>query len=131
MAHLLTPAPATVALTVRARKSSLYSWKSGCFPRVYCCVGHQYQYQISSISNQDQAPPPNEDQQDQHLSCRRYLCLITHHNQDPNLSGVEAKVLTSKKRKEAMKEVAKLSAKGKTIYEEPLPASEELHPASD
>ncbi|XP_034685931.1 uncharacterized protein LOC117914629 [Vitis riparia] len=36
--------------------------------------------------------------------------------QDPNLSGVQAKVLASKKRKEAMKEtVAKLREQGKAI----------------
>lgn len=35
---------------------------------------------------------------------------------DPNVSGVQAKVLASKKRKEAMKEsVAKLREKGKAI----------------
>ena len=37
---------------------------------------------------------------------------------DPNVSGVQAKVLASKKRKEAMKEeVAKLRERGKTIKE--------------
>lgn len=37
---------------------------------------------------------------------------------DPNVSGVQAKVLASKKRKEAMKEsVAKLREKGKAIKE--------------
>lgn len=36
--------------------------------------------------------------------------------QDPNLSGVQAKVLASKKRKEAMKEtMAKLREQGKAI----------------
>lgn len=45
---------------------------------------------------------------------------------DPNVSGVQAKVIASKKRKEAMKElVAKLRDKGKTIstnVEPPPPA---------
>ncbi|KAH7547616.1 hypothetical protein FEM48_Zijuj01G0328800 [Ziziphus jujuba var. spinosa] len=37
---------------------------------------------------------------------------------DPNVSGVQAKVLASKKRKEAMKEsIAKLREKGKAIQE--------------
>ncbi|KAL3828445.1 hypothetical protein ACJIZ3_017247 [Penstemon smallii] len=39
---------------------------------------------------------------------------------DPNVSGVLAKVLASKKRKEAMKEsMAKLKEKGKPIIQEP------------
>ncbi|KAF5820228.1 hypothetical protein HanXRQr2_Chr02g0086391 [Helianthus annuus] len=43
---------------------------------------------------------------------------------DPNVSGVLAKVLASKKRKEAMKEsIAKLREKGKAINE-PSPAPE-------
>ncbi|CAL0313515.1 unnamed protein product [Lupinus luteus] len=45
---------------------------------------------------------------------------------DPNVSGVQAKVMASKRRKEAMKEaVAKLREKGKTINEDSLPASSE------
>lgn len=40
--------------------------------------------------------------------------------QDPNLSGVQAKVLASKKRKEAMKEtMAKLREQGKSINQQP------------
>ncbi|PKI33582.1 uncharacterized protein LOC116195006 [Punica granatum] len=43
---------------------------------------------------------------------------------DPNVSGVQAKVLASKKRKEAMKEeMAKLRQKGKAIDESPQPKS--------
>ncbi|KAF6137476.1 hypothetical protein GIB67_008425 [Kingdonia uniflora] len=39
---------------------------------------------------------------------------------DPNVSGVQAKVLASMKRKEAMKDaVAKLKEKGKPIYSSP------------
>lgn len=39
---------------------------------------------------------------------------------DPNLSGVQAKVLASKKRKEALKEAtAKLRAKGKPVDQPP------------
>lgn len=43
---------------------------------------------------------------------------------DPNISGLAAKVLASKKRKEAMKrEMAKLREQGKTIVpEEPEPS---------
>lgn len=41
---------------------------------------------------------------------------------DPNLSGVQAKVLASKKRKEALKEaVAKLREKGKPVVKQPPP----------
>lgn len=53
--------------------------------------------QRSSAARRPPPPPPQE-------------------KQDPNLSGVRAKVLASKKRKEAMKEtMAKLREKGKTI----------------
>ncbi|OIV93217.1 hypothetical protein TanjilG_27396 [Lupinus angustifolius] len=156
MAHLLTPAPATAttALYSRAQKSSLHSWKNGYFPtprpRV-CCVGHQYQHQISSISSQDHVPPPSEDLDQQPL-CRRALIGLSgalvlglslsyeqsaiaagrppppppKEKKDPNVSGVQAKVTASKRRKEAMKEaVAKLREKGKTIDEISLPASSE------
>ncbi|CAN8292030.1 unnamed protein product [Cochlearia groenlandica] len=49
--------------------------------------------------------------------------------QDPNVSGVQAKVLASKKRKDAMKaSMAKLREKGKSVVEEepssPSPSSE-------
>ncbi|XP_061373463.1 uncharacterized protein LOC133315806 [Gastrolobium bilobum] len=143
MAHLLTPAP---ALSARPRKSSLYSWKNGCFitSRV-CCVGHQYQPEASSIS--DQVPSPRDD----HSLRRRALMGLSgavmlglslsdeqsasgagrppppppKEKKDPNLSGVQAKVLASKRRKEAMKEtVAKLREQGKTINKEPPPASQ-------
>jgi len=41
---------------------------------------------------------------------------------DPNVSGVMAKILASKRRKEAMKEeVGKLRARGKTVSEEAPP----------
>ncbi|KAK1591457.1 hypothetical protein Q3G72_008063 [Acer saccharum] len=44
----------------------------------------------------------------------------TGEKKDPNVSGVQAKVLASKKRKEAMKQaVAKLREKGKAIINEP------------
>ena len=46
---------------------------------------------------------------------------------DPNVSGLQAKVLASKRRKEAMKEeIAKLRQKGKTIQQPP--PSEETPP---
>lgn len=42
----------------------------------------------------------------------------TEEKKDPNVSGVRAKVLASKRRKEAMKEaVSKLKEKGKPIQE--------------
>lgn len=41
---------------------------------------------------------------------------------DPNVSGVQAKVLASKRRKEAMKEeVAKLRERGKPLNKDPPP----------
>ncbi|EEF37482.1 uncharacterized protein LOC8286364 [Ricinus communis] len=56
-----------------------------------------------------QAPPPPEEKK------------------DPNVSGVQAKVLASKKRKEAMKEsIAKLREKGKVVDEQSKPIMNEL-----
>ncbi|KAF2531731.1 hypothetical protein F2Q70_00030979 [Brassica cretica] len=43
---------------------------------------------------------------------------------DPNVSGVQAKVLASKKRKEAMKaSMAKLRERGKSVVDEEKPSS--------
>lgn len=149
MAHLLTPTPTTAAasLSARARKSPLYSWKNGYFPtpRV-CCVGHQYQQsQPFSISDLDQVSPHRDD----HSLRRRTLMGLSgavmlglslsdeenvsvaarpppsppKEKKDPNVSGVQAKVLASKRRKEAMKEeVAKLRERGKPINKEPPPS---------
>lgn len=62
--------------------------------------------QSASAAGRPPPPPPKE-------------------KKDPNVSGVQAKVLASKRRKEAMKEeVAKLREKGKAINKEPSPASE-------
>ncbi|KAK7362719.1 hypothetical protein VNO77_04840 [Canavalia gladiata] len=150
MAHLLTPAPTTnataLAPRVRNRKSPLHYWKSGHFPSPkVCCVGHQFQYQASSISDHDQLPPPPRDDHSLHrrtlmgLSGAVLLGLSLSDEQsasgagrppppppkekkDPNVSGVQAKVLASKRRKEAMKEaVAKLRERGKPIDKEPPP----------
>ncbi|XP_020235928.1 uncharacterized protein LOC109815584 [Cajanus cajan] len=138
MAHLLTPTPATAAtaLSSRARKSPL-SWENGYFPtpRV-CCVGYQSHSQPSSIS------PPRDD----HSLRRRILMGLSgavvlgwslsdeksasraarppppppREKKDPNVSGVQAKVLASKRRKEAMKEeVARLRERGKPVNKEP------------
>ncbi|TKY59155.1 myosin-5 protein [Spatholobus suberectus] len=148
MAHLLTPPPTTAAtaFSARARKSPLYSWKNGYFPTTrVCCVGHQYQQsQPSSISGLDQVPPPR----DHHSLRRRTLIELSgavvlglslsdeqsargaarlpppppREKKDPNVSGVQAKVLASKRRKEAMKEeMAKLRERGKPINIESPP----------
>ncbi|KAE9597230.1 putative CRIB domain-containing protein [Lupinus albus] len=145
MAHLITPAPttATTVLYSRAQKSSLYSWKNVYFPtpRV-CCVGYKYQHQISAISNQDRKyQQPLRRRALMGLSGALLLGLSLSNEQnasaggrpppppprekkDPNVSGVQAKVMASKRRKEAMKEtVAKLRDKGKTINEESLPTA--------
>ncbi|XP_004505146.1 uncharacterized protein [Cicer arietinum] len=146
MAHLLTPPPATAATALSARPkkiSSLYSWKNGYFatPRV-CCVGNQHQHQ-----HNDLAPSTSDD----HTLRRRALMGLSgavvfglswsdeqsasgagrppprppKEKQDPNVSGVVAKVMASKKRKEAMKEeIARLREKGKAINinKDPSPA---------
>ncbi|KAJ1382458.1 hypothetical protein SESBI_44235 [Sesbania bispinosa] len=143
MAHLLPPPPTTGATTLSTRlqkSSSLYSWKNGCskITRV-CCVGHQHRHQVS---DQDQVPPLRDD----HSLRRRALVGLSgavvlglgwgdeqsasgagrppppppREKKDPNVSGVQAKVLASKKRKEAMKEaMSKLREKGKAINKEP------------
>ncbi|CAJ1939312.1 unnamed protein product [Sphenostylis stenocarpa] len=145
MAHLLTPTPTTAAtpLSARARQSPLYSWKNGNFstPRV-CCVRHQCQQ--SRPSHLDQVPPHRDD----HSLRRRTLMGLSGavmlglglvdeqsasgaarrpppppaEKKDPSVSGVMAKILASKRRKEAMKEeVAKLRERGKTVNKEAPP----------
>ncbi|RDX71423.1 hypothetical protein CR513_49239 [Mucuna pruriens] len=160
MAHLLTPTPTTAAtaLSARARKSPVYSWKNGYFPtprpRV-CCVGHQYQQSHpSSISDLDQVPSPRDD----HSLRRRTLMGLSgavvlglslsdeqsasvaarppppppREKKDPNVSGVQAKVLASKRRKEAMKEeVAKLRERGKSANKDPSPPPPPPPPAPE
>ncbi|CAN6167656.1 unnamed protein product [Urochloa humidicola] len=55
---------------------------------------------VASAASKRRPPPPSP----------------TEEKKDPNVSGVQAKVLASKKRKEAMKEaVAKLREKGKPV----------------
>ncbi|XP_027345478.1 uncharacterized protein LOC113857605 [Abrus precatorius] len=152
MAHLLGQAPTTAATAISARtrvgnrkRSPLHSWKNGYFPTPkMCCVGHQFQYQASTISDHDQLPPPGDD----HSLRRRTLMGLSgtlllglglsdeqsasfaarppppppKEKKDPNVSGVQAKVLASKRRKEAMKEaMAELRERGKPINKEPQP----------
>ncbi|KAI5386815.1 uncharacterized protein LOC127107094 [Lathyrus oleraceus] len=149
MAHLLTPAPTTAATPLSARpwnSSSLYSLKNACFttPRV-CCIGNQYQHQVS---NDEQVPHIREDytlhrrralmglsgavvlglswreEQSARAAARRPPPPPPKEKKDPNISAVQAKVLASKKRKEALKEeVARLREKGKAvnINKEPPP----------
>ncbi|KAL2344889.1 hypothetical protein Fmac_006174 [Flemingia macrophylla] len=151
MAHLLTPTPTTAATSVstRTRKSPLYSWKNSYLPtpRV-CCVGHNHQ----SPPDLDQVPPPHDD----HCLRRRTvmgLCGAVvlglslsdeqsasraarppppppREKKDPNVSGVQAKVLASKRRKEAMKEeVARLRERGKPVNNGPPPLPPPPSPA--
>lgn len=58
-------------------------------------------------------------------AARRPPASPAEEKKDPNVSGVMAKVLASKKRKEAMKEsMAKLREKGKPIVQIQEPSSE-------
>jgi hypothetical protein len=57
---------------------------------------------IASAAGKRRPPPPPES--------------TTEEKKDPNVSGVQAKVLASRKRKEAMKEaVAKMRERGKPV----------------
>ncbi|KAL9325299.1 hypothetical protein ACSQ67_005944 [Phaseolus vulgaris] len=148
MAHLLTPPPTTAATPLsaaRARKSLLYSWKNGHFPTSkVCCFHHQYQQsQPSSISDLNKVPPHRGhslhrrtlvglsgaavvglglvDEQRASGAARRPPPPPTE-KKDPSVSGVMAKILASKRRKEAMKEeVDKLRARGKSVNKEAPP----------
>ncbi|CAI8618320.1 unnamed protein product [Vicia faba] len=148
MAHLLSPVPTTAVTPLSARpwnSSSLCSGKNGCFttPRV-CCIGNQYQHQVS---NHEQVPPLRDDhtlhrrammglsgaavlglswsnEQSARAAARRPPPSPPKEKKDPNVSAVQAKVMASKKRKEALKEeVARLREKGKAvnINKEPPP----------
>lgn len=148
MVHLLTPTPTTAATALSVRpwnSSSRYSSKNVCFttPRVNC-IGNQSQQQVSNL---DQVPPTSDDhslhrralmglsgavmlglswsdEQSARAAARRPPPPPPKEKKDPNLSAAQAKVLASKKRKEAMKaEVARLREQGKTvnINKEPPP----------
>ncbi|KAF7824305.1 DNA translocase FtsK [Senna tora] len=58
----------------------------------------------------------NEESQNASAAARRPPPPPPEEKKDPNVSGVQAKVLASKKRKEALKQsVAKMREKGKPI----------------
>lgn len=59
------------------------------------------------------------DDRNAYAAARRPPPPPPQEKKDPNVSGVQAKVLASKKRKEAMKqEIAKLRERGKPVAEE-------------
>ncbi|XP_059655399.1 uncharacterized protein LOC132302526 [Cornus florida] len=130
MAHLLTPAPATTATPISTRFTKNTHFPTFGFQRLSVLACHQGPDQAlddddtlvhrrvvmlglvgatlgltvgdrSAIAAARRPPPPPPGEK-----------------KDPNVSGVLAKVLASKKRKEAMKEsMAKLREKGKAIDE--------------
>ncbi|XP_041001155.1 uncharacterized protein LOC121246904 [Juglans microcarpa x Juglans regia] len=116
MAHSLTPAPApaTVPISTTSRKKTQCS-SLGCDGDLDYKLVHRRAVTlglagavlglnvsdrgVSAAARRPPPPPPEE---------RR--------GRDPNLSGVQAKVLASKKRNEAMKEaVGKLRGRGKPV----------------
>ncbi|XP_047148056.1 uncharacterized protein LOC124820420 [Vigna umbellata] len=148
MAHLLTPPPTTAAaaLSSRARKTLLYSQKNGNFPTsTVSSFGPQYQQsQPSSISDLHQVPSHRGhslhrrtlmglsgavvvglgllDEQRASGAARRPPPPPPTEKKDPGVSGVMAKILASKRRKEAMKEeVDKLRARGKPVNKDAPP----------
>ncbi|MED6160644.1 hypothetical protein PIB30_053343 [Stylosanthes scabra] len=137
MAHLLTPAPTTtvpIGLSSKSRKTSLNSWKKG---RV-CCHFISDHHELLPSSSDHHSPRRRalmglsgalvlgglslSDERIANAAARRPPPPPPQERKDPNVSGVQAKVLASKRRKEAMKEeVARLRERGKPINEEPPP----------
>ncbi|KAL1327252.1 hypothetical protein HN51_037324 [Arachis hypogaea] len=137
MAHLLTPAPTTttasIGLSSKPRKSSPNSWKKG---RV-CCHFISEQHELPSSSDHHSLRRRAlmglsgalvlgglslSDERVASAAGRRPPPPPPEERKDPNVSGVQAKVLASKRRKEAMKEeVARLRERGKPIIKEPSP----------
>ncbi|TVU08917.1 hypothetical protein EJB05_42345 [Eragrostis curvula] len=116
MAHTMAPLPTTqhanTILTVSPKSpalksSSIISLGSKCDTRrTFLCgliaagASAMLGPDIASAASKRRPPPPE----------------TTEEKKDPNISGVQAKVLASRKRKEAMKEaVAKMREKGKTV----------------
>ncbi|KAK9287755.1 hypothetical protein L1049_016195 [Liquidambar formosana] len=124
MAHALTPAPAAATpISTRSTKKKTHFAPLG-FQRVWAChqasnealhdgivyrrtftlglagavLGLNISDQSASAAARRPPPPPPEEKR------------------DPNMSGVQAKVLASKRRKEAMKEaMTKQREKGKPV----------------
>ncbi|KAI4324379.1 hypothetical protein L6164_023924 [Bauhinia variegata] len=124
MAHSLTPAAATAKTPISG--GSARSGKASFSPRVWAShqIPHDRHHSThrrtltlglsgalllglsSSASAAARRPPPPPPKE----------------KRDPNVSGVQAKVLASKKRKEAMKEaIAKLRERGKPVQEQGQP----------
>ncbi|CDP08012.1 unnamed protein product [Coffea canephora] len=125
---LTETAPATTAIPISTRSKQSNATQSLSFPRV--SAFHR---------GSDQAPVPNllyrrslafglvgavlglnSAEKCASAAARRPPPPQPEEKKDPNVSGLTAKVLASKRRKEAMKEnVAKLRKQGKPIITEP------------
>lgn len=132
MAHSLSSVPATANVIAALSCSTRFSNRRCSYQRL--------------PNLQARSDPCNETPQHSHHISRRNAALILtgamlgvnvvdrsaeaaarrppppppQEKKDPNLSGVQAKVLASKKRKEALKEAtAKLRAKGKPVDQPP------------
>ncbi|XP_031272857.1 uncharacterized protein LOC116131325 [Pistacia vera] len=130
MAHSLTTIPPTTTtktpISTKSKRAVLHIPSLG-FQRIWAC--HQHSKQVFD----DHKPIHRRDvtlglvgaalglsvgSRDASAAGRRSPPPSTEEKKDPNVSGVQAKVLASKKRKEAMKQsIAKLREKGKPLNE--------------
>ncbi|KAM7486597.1 hypothetical protein LguiA_002606 [Lonicera macranthoides] len=132
MAHSLAPATAVIPISTTISKKTTTT--SGSIPSVF----FQRVWACSQGSNSNQAPDQSLVQrriitlglagaalglnigsnQSANAAARRPPPPPPTEKKDPNVSGVTAKILASKKRKEAMKDaVAKMRESGKAIKE--------------
>ncbi|KAK2970667.1 hypothetical protein RJ640_026711 [Escallonia rubra] len=127
MAHSLLPGTPAAATAISTRSTKNPSLPCSGFHRVWAChqssgqaVGHRLAHRRSITLGLGGALVVglNVDDRKANAAARRPPPPPPTEKKDPNVSGVTAKILASKKRKEAMKnEVAKLKEKGKLINE--------------
>ncbi|CAM8909816.1 unnamed protein product [Rhodiola kirilowii] len=114
MAHLLTPtAPATPATPI----SALLSAKKMCNPiRPLQLTVHVSDKNDAGIDRSSSRPEFIGGDESANAAGRRPPPKPPAEKKDPNISGLAAKILASKKRKEEMKEaVAKQRQRGKPV----------------
>ncbi|ESR55432.1 hypothetical protein CICLE_v10022842mg [Citrus x clementina] len=125
MAHSLTTAPPTTSTPISTKSNKKLNAPSVCFHRVWACDQHYEQAPDDKLIHRRNVALGLAGavlglnvtgDRNANAAARRPPPPQPEEKKDPNVSGVQAKVLASKKRKEAMKQaVAKLREKGKPV----------------
>ncbi|XP_004252001.1 uncharacterized protein [Solanum lycopersicum] len=121
MAQLVSPTAATTLTSLSIKKNSrLSSFKVLAFHQGELAAKINVSRRSLALSLAGVAVALNAGNNNANAAARRPPPPPPTEKKDPNVSGVLAKVLASKRRKEAMKEsIAKLREKGKPVKEVP------------